>query len=149
MGLDLVKALASSDFEIRLRAIEELTRRPDDARRELAVILSDVSIGVHARVWAMIALLRVGCEADPSVVQSLMLCIDDAAPVVRRSAIEVVGHLKVEEAVGKVADHLSDHDPIESAWFDDDSTPAQAARRSLLAIGSPEAIALLADTERR
>jgi HEAT repeat protein len=148
MGLDLVKALASSDFEIRLRAIEELTRRPDEARRELAAILSDVSMAIHARVWAMIALLQVGCEADPSVVQSLMLCLDDPAPVVRRSAIEVVGHLKIEAAVEKVADHLSDHAPIESAWFDDESTPAQAARRSLLAIGSPDAISLLAGAER-
>jgi len=147
MARELVKALGAADFETRLSAIEELTLEPEEARRKLVTILSDVRVDVHARIWSMIGLLMVEGETDDAAMQALIVCVDDATPVVRRSAIDLLGHLKVERAVAKIGEHLDDHEAIDSAWFDDDSTPAQAAQRALLAIGSRSARALLADND--
>jgi hypothetical protein len=49
----------------------------------------------------------------------------------------------VESAVPQLANLLADFEPIESAWFDDNSTPSQAAARALEAIASADALALL------
>jgi hypothetical protein len=61
MVLDLVRALNASELQTRLDAIENLTHDPDDARQKLVAILAEPSFGVRARVWAMIALIQVGC----------------------------------------------------------------------------------------
>jgi len=73
----------------------------------------------------------------------LIRCVDDPRVTVRRGAIEVLGHLRVEGAITRIAVHLGEHEAVEEAWFDDDSTPSQAATRALEAIGSTEALALL------
>jgi hypothetical protein len=46
-------------------------------------------------------------------------------------------------AVTEIASHLSDDQPIPEAWFNDTSTPAQAARRALQAIGTSAALEAL------
>jgi len=58
--------------------------------------------------------------------------------------IETLGELKVDWAVAQIADHLTDHETIDGAWFDDDSTPSEAARCALESIGTPEAVRVLA-----
>jgi len=63
--------------------------------------------------------------------------------VVRRSAIETLGLLNVASAVPRIAHHLTDEATIPEAWFDDTSTPAQAARRALESIGTPPALEAL------
>jgi HEAT repeat protein len=148
MVLDLVRALNASELQTRLDAIENLTHDPDDARQKLVAILAEPSFGVRARVWAMIALIQVGCGTDHAVMNSLILCLDDHSAVVRRSAIDLLGHLKAHGAASKIAEHLNDNEPVEGAWFDDDATPGQAARRFLLVVDSPEAAALLANADR-
>jgi hypothetical protein len=74
--------------------------------------------------------------------------LNDQAAIVRRSAIDLLGHLKAHGATSKVAEHLNDQEPVEGAWFDDESTPGQAARRFLLTVDSPEAAGLLANADR-
>jgi HEAT repeat protein len=147
MVLDLVSALNSPEIGVRVDTIEKLARQPIDARPKLAAILVEPTCGIRARVWAMIALCQVGCDAGDVAEQALVRCVNDPEAVVRRSAIDVLGHLRIGTAVPSIAAHLNDHDPIEEAWFEDHSTPSQAAKRALRTIGSPEALALLAKNE--
>jgi HEAT repeat protein len=143
MALDLLSALNSPEIGVRVDTIEELARQPGDARPKLAAILVDPTAGIRARIWAMIALCQVGCDAGDVAERALVRCVDDPEAVVRRSAIDVLGHLRVATAARTIAAHLDDHDHVEEAWFEDDSTPSQAAKRALRTIGSPEALALL------
>lgn len=146
MPLELVEALNAPGISARVDAIEKLARQPDDARPKLAAILVDVRSGTRARIWAMIALCQVGGDAGNVAVQALVRCVDDSEAAVRRSAIDVLGHLGVASAASRIAAHLSDHEAVKEGWFDDDSTPSQAAGRALKAIGTPEALALLAES---
>lgn len=140
---DLLSAFNSPEIGVRVDAIERLARQPHEARPKLAAILLEPSSGTRARVWAMIALCQVGCDVGDEAEQALLRCVDDPQVTVRRSAIEVLGHLRVEAAISRIAAHLGDDEPVEEPWFDDDSTPSQAATRALEAIGSAEALALL------
>lgn len=140
---DLLSALNSPEIGVRVDAIEELARQPNEARPKLAAILVEPESGTLARVWAMIALCQIGCDVDDVAEQALVFCVDDPVVAVRRCAIDALGHLRVEAAVTRIAGRLGDHNAVEEAWFSDDSTPSQAARRALEAIGSPEALATL------
>jgi hypothetical protein len=42
--------------------------------------------------------------------------------------------------------HLDNNEDIVWAWFDDESAPAQAAKRALEAIGTPDALAIVASS---
>ncbi len=87
----------------------------------------------------MVALCQIGDDHEPDVSRALVHCLTDPEAIVRRSALETLGVLRVAWAVPQIAACLSDRTPIPEAWFDDDATPSQAARRALEAIGSPEA----------
>ncbi|HEY3498218.1 MAG TPA: hypothetical protein VGK73_26150 [Polyangiaceae bacterium] len=141
---DLVAALSASDVMVRVAAIGDLVRQPEAARPQLAVILADLALPPRPRVWAMIAICHVGHGDAPEILRGLLDSLTDASPIVRRSAVETLGVLRVHSAVPQIAKCLMDHAPIPEAWFDDDATPAQAARRALALIASPEAKALLA-----
>jgi hypothetical protein len=52
--------------------------------------------------------------------------------------------MKVDWAVAQIADHLTDHEKVDGAWFDDDSTPSEAARCALESIGTSDAVRALA-----
>ncbi|HYJ10583.1 MAG TPA: hypothetical protein VEX18_16285 [Polyangiaceae bacterium] len=47
----------------------------------------------------------------------------------------------------QIARRLSDDEEIPEAWFDDDSSPAHAARRALESIGTPAALLALSLSE--
>ena len=140
---ELVTSLSSPDITVRVTAIGESVRQPDAYRPVLATILADAQLAVRPRVWAMIAVCQSQHVAEPALLRGLLACLADAEPIVRRSAIETLEVLRVEEAVPEIAAHLSDHAPIPDAWFDDQSTPSQAAKRALESIGSAEALRLL------
>lgn len=146
MVLDVVGELSAPDIGVRLDAIAKLAKQPSDARAKLAAILLEPRSGTCARVWAMVALCTIRCDTGDVAEQALVHCVDDPDAAVRRTAIDTLGHLRLEAAASRIAAHLSDHDAVER-WFGDDSTPSQAARRALRAIRSPEALALLGTNE--
>jgi HEAT repeat protein len=146
---ELVAALSSADIMVRVEAIADFVRRPDGLRPALAAILVDAALPLRPRVWAMIALCQMGEREDVLVSQALVDCLTDPAPIIRRSALETLGVLRVHSAVRQIAGCLADHAPIPEAWFDDDATPSQAAKRALESIASPEAKAILASTPDR
>jgi HEAT repeat protein len=140
---DLVTSLSSPDLMVRVAAIGESVRQPDAYRPVFAAILADVRLPVRPRVWTMIAVCQIQHVGEPAVLRGLLACLADVEPIVRRSAIETLGALRIEQAVPEIAAHLSDHAVIPEAWFDDQSTPSQAAKRALESIGSAEALRFL------
>jgi HEAT repeat protein len=139
----LVSALASPDVSVRIETIADLARSPKTARPLLAAIVVDASAPIVARIWAMIGMSQVRDEDDGVVVQALVQVLDAPEVILRRCSIETLGNLKVERAVAKIAEHLTDDEAIPEAWFEDTLTPAQAARQALKTIGTPAAIAAL------
>ena len=123
-----------------------LGQQPDTARPLLAALLVDPAASVRARVWAMLAVCQIKDDERGLASKAVARCANATEAIVRRSAIETLGVLKVEWAVALIADHLTDHEAIPEAWFDDDATPAQAARRALASIGTPEAMRVLASS---
>jgi HEAT repeat protein len=144
MVLDLVALLDSSDISVRVDAVGELVKQPEAARAALVEVLMDAATSTRTRIWAMIAVAQLDDVRDPTVSHALVHCLRFPEAVVRRSAAEMLGFMKVESAVPHIATLLTDHEPIDSAWFDDDATPSLAAVRALEAIASSEALALLA-----
>jgi HEAT repeat protein len=140
----VVAALSSPDLEKRIDAVGELVERGELVRPILISVLTEPSLPVLPRVWAMIALSQGGHVDDPAVPAALVSCLTDSSALIRRSAIDMLGELRAVSAVPHLAACLADHTPIPEAWFDDTATPAQAAKRALEAIGSPEAFAALA-----
>lgn len=144
MTLDVQSALASPDISVRLEAVVELARRPDVARPLLAALLVDPDAPVIARVWAMQAICLIKDDSQALAARALVQSLKAVEGIVRRCAIETLGELKADWAVAQIAEHLTDHETIDGAWFDDDSTPSEAARGALESIGTPEAVRLLA-----
>ena len=144
MTLDLRSALASSDISVRLGAVGELARKPDVARPLVAALLVDPDAPAIGRVWAMLTICLIKDDGRGLAARALVQSLNAVEGIVRRCAIEALGKLKVDWAVTQIAEHLTDHETIDGAWFDDDSTPSQAARCALESIGTPEAMRLLA-----
>jgi len=140
---DLVAALSAPDVMVRVAAIGDIVREPEAARPVLATIVADSALPPRPRVWAMIAICQIGSGDASEISRELVGCLTDVSPLVRRSAIETLGILRVHSAVPQIAACLTDHASIPEAWFDDDATPSQAARRALASIASPEANAFL------
>jgi len=92
----------------------------------------------------MIAISQIQHGEDQAVERALVHCLKSSEAIVRRSAVDMLGSLKAASSVPDIASLLSDHEPIDPAWFDDDATPSRAAIRALELIASPEAKALLA-----
>lgn len=80
----------------------------------------------------MIAICQIGHGDAAEILRGIVESLTDASPIVRRSAVETLGILRVHSAVPQIAKCLTDHASIPDAWFDDDSTPAQAARCACL-----------------
>lgn len=144
MTLDLRSKLASPDISVRLEAVAELAREPDVARPLVAALLVDSDAPVIARVWAMLTICLIKDDSQGLAARALVQSLNAVEGIVRRCAIETLGKLKVDWAVAQIADHLTDHETIDGAWFDDDSTPSEAARCALETIGTPEAVKVLA-----
>jgi hypothetical protein len=144
MTLDQRAALASPDISVRLEAVAELARKPDVARPLVVALLVDPDTPVIARVWAMLTIYLIKDDSQGMAFRALVQSLDAVEGIVRRCAIEVLGELKADRAVAQIADHLTDHETIDGAWFEDDSTPSEAARRALESIGTPEALRVLA-----
>ncbi len=145
MPQDLIASLAAPDVSVRVSAIASLAKDPDAARPRLVTLIQDDQAPAVARVWGMIALCQLPSDGAAAATDALLACLDAPEPIVRRSAIETLGRLGACAAVWRIADHLNDDAEVAEAWFDDDSTPAHAARRALESIGTPDALALLAD----
>jgi len=143
MTLELQTALASPDISVRVDAVEELAQKPDVARPLVAALLLDPDVPVVARLWSMITICVIKDDDKATAANALVQSINAAEAIVRRCAIETLGELKIDWAVARIAEHLTDHEVVEP-WFDDDSTPSQAARRALESIGTSEAMRLLA-----
>lgn len=141
---DLISALASSDVAVRIDAIANLARQPDVARSLLAVSLTASGTSTLAKVWAMIALCHIRDDEAHAASTAVVQCLQDPDAVVRRSAIETLGALGASWTVTAIAAKLVDHASVPDAWFDDNSSPSQAAQRVLQSFGSPEALAALA-----
>jgi HEAT repeat protein len=92
----------------------------------------------------MIALCQLQPREDETVGRALVHCLKSSEAIVRRSAADMLGSLNVAWAVPDIASLLSDREPIDSAWFDDDATPSRPSIRALELISSAEATALLA-----
>lgn len=99
-------------------------------------------------VWAMIAISQLEGDEGQTVSRALVHCLKRPDAIVRRCAVDLLGSRKVAWAVPEVARLLSDHEPVDPAWFDDDATPSRAAIRALESISSPDAEALLASIRR-
>ena len=138
-----VAALGSPDISTRIEAIVGLTQQPDAARPALATLIADPDAPVIARVWAMIAICQIKDDARQLASRAIVSSLSAIEAIVRRSALETLGTLKVDWAVQQIADSLNDDEPIPEAWFDDGASPSQAARRALEAIGTPEALRIL------
>jgi HEAT repeat protein len=143
MVLDQIAALGSSDISVRLDAVVELAEQPDVARPALVAALMDPSTSALTCIWSMIALALLEHGEDQTVARALVHCLRHSEAIVRRCAVDMLGSLKVAWAVPDIGSLLSDHEPIDSAWFDDDATPSRAAIRALELIDSPEAKVLL------
>jgi hypothetical protein len=143
MTLDLRSALASPDISVRLGAVAELARKPDVARPLVAALVVDPDAPVMARVWAILTICLIKDAGRGLAVRALVQSLNAVEGIVRRCAIEALGKLKVDWAVAQIGEHLTDNETIDRAWFDDDSTPAEAARCALESIGTPEAVRLL------
>jgi HEAT repeat protein len=143
-SLELRAALASPDMAVRMDAVEQLTQKPDVARPLVVDLLLDPDTPVLGRVWAMITICVIKDDDQGIAARALVQSMNAAEGIVRRCAIEVLGELKADWAIAQIAEHLTDHELIDKGWFDDDSTPSQAARRALESMGTPEAASLLA-----
>jgi uncharacterized protein DUF6869/uncharacterized protein DUF4339 len=144
MTLDIRSALSSPDISSRLDAVVELTRAPDVARPGVAALVVAEDAPVLARVWAMLTICLIKDDSEGLAARALVQSATAAEGIVRRCAIDTLGYLKVDWAVAAIAEHLTDHETIDGGWFDDDSTPAEAARRALESIGTPDALRALA-----
>jgi HEAT repeat protein len=144
----LAAALADADIFVRMETIAALVRDPDGSRPVLVNIIGDPTTTVVARLWAMIAICHIGDDKDEHAARAVLGCLSANEAIVRRSAIETLGALKASSAVAPIAHHLTDEQLIPEAWFDDTSSPAQAARRALRSIGTPAALQALGKATR-
>lgn len=148
MTLTLETALANlgaGDTLTRVKAIADLSTVPDDARPRVAALLRESSAPEMVRVWAAIALAHIRDDEPGIACEALRTALLASEPSVRRAALHALGTLGVAAAIKDIAAHLHDHQEVPGAWFDDDCRPSQAAESALRQIGTPEALALLAD----
>jgi hypothetical protein len=145
MTFELRSALSSPDISVRMDAVERLTQKPDVARPLVVGLLLAPDTPVLARVWAMLTICLIKDDSRELAARALVEVMHAEGGIVRRCAIETLGDLEVAWAAAEIAAHLTDHEPIDGGWFDDSSTPSQAARRVLESIGTAEAVRLLAE----
>jgi HEAT repeat protein len=143
MTTDLATALASPDILARIDTVAEIVQAPDTFRSALVSITADPRSQLVARLWAMIAISQIGDDEHGLAARALIRNLSAPEPILRRSAIETLGLLRITSAVQQIAPHLCDDAAIPEAWFNDNSTPAQAAHRALESIGTPAALEAL------
>jgi HEAT repeat protein len=143
MTQELIAALSSPDVLVRVEAVRRFAEDPVAARPALSGVAMDPAAPMPARVWAMIAMCLIGDDDRGMLSHALSQCMSAREAILRRCAIETLGHLRVEAAVAQIARHLTDDEEIPEAWFDDESSPAEAARRALASIGTPAALSAI------
>ena len=148
MTTHLAAALSSPDIFARIETIAALVQDPNGSRPALVAVTNDPTIDVVARLWAMIAICQIGDDEHGLAARALIQNLSAPEAIIRRCAIETLGSLKVTSAIDLIAGHLTDHVAIPEAWFDDTSTPAEAAKRALEAIGTQGAIEALRSASR-
>ena len=100
----------------------------------LGAVLEHAGAGMHAKVWAMMAIAQLGPGVKEAVHDVLLACLSDESPTVRRYAVRTLAALHDRSARDAIARLLSDQTLDPSAWWDDDVTVADAARAALAAL---------------
>jgi HEAT repeat protein len=127
---NLSARFGSEELEVRAQAIRDLQLGAIPLVAVLRMI-SHPDAEMMPRVWGMIAICHLKPSMSSEVRGALHACLRNPSATVRRVAIETLGALKDAASVPQIELLLSDDEQDRSAWFDDDVTVAQKARKVL------------------
>lgn len=131
-----IEALASNDVGVRHAALAKLLACADDARVPLVKLLLDGSTATIARVWACIGLRDVSLDDEGVVADALMATLHSTEPALRWMALKAIAAQRLTHAVPAIRGLVNDDEAVPGAWWEDDCTPAHAARAALASLGT-------------
>jgi HEAT repeat protein len=133
---DLLHLLSADDIKERVRALVWAEAEGPQSASTLVSVLCHERANLAAKVWAMMAIARLGRSVIPVVQDPVKAKLADNSPTVRRAAIQTLTALKDVSARDAIAGLVADETLDPSAWFDDDCTVSQAARAAIETLDS-------------
>lgn len=131
-----IEALASMDVGVRHAALAKLLDCAEDARAPLVELLLDGSAPTIARVWACIGLRDVSLDEEGIVADALLSTLRAREPALRWMALKAIAAQRLAYAVPAIRGLVNDDEVVPGAWWEDDCTPAHAARAALASLGT-------------
>lgn len=140
----LLRDLASSDMDVRVRALSKLETSGTTLVPELAACLASDQASEKDRVGAAIALCTTGDDEKHNARTSAIVALLSRSAAVRRACIEALAVVGDDTTVDVIAAHLDDQEVAPTTAFEDARSVAEAARSALRAMNTAPALAALA-----